>query len=82
MRKMLASEPLNENDTRVVNDNLYYTLSGAMKKMIAGRNKVLSCVSKGEIEVFFHPTLGMLFSPAAIAEWVRKLTHKAQIRKK
>ncbi len=78
MRKMLANEPLNDNDTRIVNDDLYYTITGAMKKMNAGRNKVLACVSKGEIEVLFHPTLGQLFSPAAIADWVRSLTHKGK----
>lgn len=82
MRKMLANEPLNDNDTRIVNDDLYYTITGAMKKMNAGRNKVLACVSRGEIEVFFHPTLGQLFSPAAIADWVRSLTHKGSHRKK
>ena len=82
MRKMLANEPLNDNDTRIVNDDMYYTLTGAMKKMNAGRNKVLACVNKGEIVVFFHPTLGQLFSPAAIADWVRNLTHKGPRKKK
>lgn len=78
MRKMLANEPLNDNDMCIVNDKLYYKLTGAMKKMNAGRNKVLACVSKGEIEVFFHPTLGQLISPSAIADWVRSLTHKGR----
>lgn len=76
MRKMVANEPLNENDTCIVNDELYYTLTGAMKKMKVGRNKILSSVKNKEIEVFFHPTKGWLYSPAAVAEWVRKLTHK------
>lgn len=82
MRKMLASEPLNDNDMCIVNDNLYYKLTGAMKKMNAGRNKVLACVNNGEIEVFFHPTLGWLFSQAAIADWVQNLTHKVPRKKK
>lgn len=82
MRKMLANEPLNDNDTRIVNDDLYYTLTGAMKKMNAGRNKVLALVNNGDIEVFFHPTLGWLFSESAIADWVRNLTHKVPRKKK
>lgn len=81
MRKMLADEPLNENDSCIVNDHLYYKLSGARKKMKVGRNMVLTYVNDGEIEVFDHPTLGLLFSPAAIAEWERKLTIKKPRRK-
>ena len=81
MRKMVADEPMNEHDTRIVNDEMYYTTKGAMKKMNVGRNKLLSCVRNGEIEVFFHPTLGQLYSPAAVSDWVRKLTKFAPRKK-
>lgn len=82
MRKMLANQPLTDEDTRIVNDEMYFTMTGAMKKMNVGRNKILACVKNGEIEVFFHPTLGQLYSPAAISDWVRKLTRKIAPRKK
>lgn len=82
MRKMIANQPLTDNDTRIVDDNMYYTTTGAMKKMSLGRNKLLALVNNGEIEVFFHPTLGWLYSPASISNWVRKLTRKIAPRKK
>ena len=52
-----------------VNDKLYYTTSGARKKMLCGKNTIVNSINDGSLEVFVHP-IGNLFSQESIDRWV------------
>lgn len=60
-------------DTKVVMDELYYTISGAMKKLNFGRNLILAHVNDGSLEVYRHGR-EFLFSTGALFACVRKHT--------
>lgn len=64
-------------DTKIVMDELYYTISGAMKKLDFGRNLILNYVDDGSLEVFHHGK-EYLFSPGALCACVRKHTTKGK----
>lgn len=72
---------LDEKDVKFVFDELYYTVSGAMKMMDCGRNKISDYIADGTLEVFRHPG-GDLFSRASIRNWVEAHTVRAKKTKK
>ena len=59
---------LDENDIKYILGELYYTVSGTMKLIDCGRNKISDYIADGSLEVFRHPG-GDLFSPASLEEW-------------
>jgi len=68
---------LEDKDVKFVLGELYYTVSGAMKMMDCGRNKISDYINDGTLEVFRHPG-GDLFSPTALRNWVAFHTIKAK----
>lgn len=62
-------------DTRIIIDELYYTISGAMKKLDFGRNIILSLVKDGSLEVYKHGN-EFLFSTGALFNCIQKHTIK------
>ncbi len=71
---MNTQEITPNKDTHIVLDELYYTVSGAMKKLGIGRNKIINSIKDGTLEVFRHPS-GNLFSEGALINWVKKHTY-------
>ena len=49
-------------DTKIVLDELYYTIKGAMKKLNFGRNKILGFVEDGSLETYVHGNGADLFT--------------------
>ncbi len=72
-----AVEIIPGKDTRIVLDELYYTVSGAMKKLDIGRNKIVDSIKDGTLTVFRHPS-GNLFSEGALFDWIKKHTFNAK----
>ena len=70
-------------DTKIVLDELYYTIKGAMKKLKFGRNKILGYVEDGSLETYIHGN-EYLFSTGALLACVKKHTVKGikKIKKK
>ncbi|MBR2863719.1 MAG: hypothetical protein IKB97_09280 [Bacteroidaceae bacterium] len=68
-----TTEIIPGKDTRIVLDELYYTVTGAMKKLNVGRNKIVNSVKDGTLTVFIHPS-GNLFSEGSLLTWVKKHT--------
>ena len=68
-----TTEIIPGKDTRIVLDELYYTVTGAMKKLGVGRNKIVNSVKDGSLTVLVHPS-GNLFSEGALFAWVKKHT--------
>lgn len=64
-----TSTALKKGDTAIVNDKLYYTTSGARKKMLCGKNTIVNSINDGSLEVLVHP-IGNLFSQESIDRWV------------
>ena len=82
MRKLVIDgKTIQEDDKVYVDGEMYYTLKGAMDRMLVGRNTVLNSIKDGTLEVFIHP-IGKLFHPDAIREWVRLHTIKCEQKKK
>jgi len=67
-------------DTKIVLDELYYTIKGAMKKLKFGRNKILSLVDDGSLETYVHGN-EYLFSNGALFACVKNHTIRG-IKKK
>lgn len=70
-------------DTKIVLDELYYTIKGAMKKLRFGRNTILGYVEDGSLETYLHGN-EFLFSTGALLACVKKHTVKGvkKIKKK
>lgn len=68
MEFKIEKPKLDEKDVKYVLDEMYYTVSGAMKMMDCGRNKISDYIADGTLEVFDHPG-GYLFSPDALRRW-------------
>lgn len=62
-------------DSKIILDELYYTISGAMKKLNFGRNLILSYVEDGSLEVYIHGK-EFLFSTGALFNCIKKHTIK------
>lgn len=77
MTKTQANTQLCENDTRIVLDELYYTVSGAMKALGVGKNAIVNSIKDGTLQVFRHPS-GNLFSKAALTAWILRRTSKTK----
>ena len=75
-----TTEIVTEKDTLIVNGELYYTVSGAMKKLLIGRNKVVNSIKDGTLAVLRHPA-GNLFSESSLLEWVKKHTFRSGQKK-
>lgn len=75
MTKTQTNMPLCDRDTRVVLDELYYTVTGAMKALGVGKNAIVNGVKDGTLQVFRHPS-GNLFSKAALNAWIMRRTSK------
>lgn len=81
MTKQQTVEPLCERDTRVVLDEIYYTISGAMKVLGVGKNTIVNSIKKGTLQVFRHPS-GNLFSKESLGAWIKERTSKTGKAKK
>lgn len=73
MTKTYTTEQLTSSDTRVVLDELYYTVTGAMKVLGVGKNAIVNGINDGTLKVFRHPS-GNLFSKDALRSWVKSRT--------
>lgn len=60
-------------DFKIVLDQIYYTISGAMKKLGVGKNVISNSVNDGTLTVFNHPS-GYLFSEGALFGWIKNRT--------
>lgn len=75
---MIKIEGLEPNkDTRIILGELYYTVSGAMKALDVGRNKIVNSIKDGTLAVLQHPS-GNLFSEGALLDWVKKHTFNSK----
>ena len=74
-RNQRNTEIIPGKDTRIIMDELYYTISGAMKKLDFGRNIILSHVKDGTLEVYKHGK-EFLFSTGALFNCIQKHTIK------
>lgn len=81
MRTVQTSMIIEKDDTAIINDKLYYKMSGAKKKMLCGKNTIINSINDGTLEVFKHP-IGNLFSPESIDKWVESRTLKSANKKK
>lgn len=68
---------LSPEDFCFVNEEFFYTRSGAMKTMLVKSTTLSKEVRDGNIEVFKHP-IGDLFSKPAISAWMIKRTKRAR----
>lgn len=59
---------LDENDITFFLGEMYYTVSGAMKMIGCGRNKITDYIADGTLEVLKLPA-GDAFSPDSIRNW-------------
>lgn len=66
-----------EKDLFFLNDQVYYTRSGAMKLMRIGSTTMTTEINKENITVIKHPA-GDLFTKQSINEWIEKKTIKAR----
>lgn len=68
---------LSPEDFCFVNEEFFYTRSGAMKAMLIKSTTLSKEIRDGYIEVFKHP-IGDLFSKTAINAWMIKRTKRAR----
>ena len=80
MIKEAIKELIPGKDTKIVLDELYYTITGAMKKLNFGRNKILAYVNDGTLETYVHGN-EYLFSTGALMNCVKKHTVKGLKKK-
>lgn len=80
MIKETIKELIPGKDTKIVLDELYYTITGAMKKLNFGRNKILTYVNDGTLETYVHGN-EYLFSTGALMNCVKKHTVKGLKKK-
>ncbi len=81
MSNIQTNAALESKDMAVINDKLYYTMSGAKKKMLCGKNTIVNSIKDGTLEVFKHP-IGNLFSPESIDKWIKSRILKVAAKKK
>ena len=79
--KLNSTELDPEKDIKFVNDDLYYTFSGAMKMTKLGDSALRKEVKEKHIRVFKHPACD-LFSKEAINEWVIEKTIEPERKEK
>lgn len=72
-----TTEIIPGKDTKTIMDELYYTISGAMKMLKFGRNLILSYVEDGSLEVYIHGR-EYLFSTGALHACVQKHTMRGR----
>lgn len=70
--KEIKSEELEpKKDFIIILDELYYTISGAMKMLKVGKNTISNSVNDGTLIALDHPS-GYLFSKGALFGWIKK----------
>ena len=59
-----------KKDFTIILDELYYTVSGAMKMLKVGKNTISNSVNDGTLIALDHPS-GYLFSKGALFGWLK-----------